>query len=485
MTMATMFSKPATLFAALFLMTVLAGCNRDATAEKDAAEPGKGPHGGRLLTEGDFALEVQIAEEGIPPEYRLYGFDGGDPVPPAELKATITLKRLDTTDTINFAPRGDYLLGDKEIYEPHSFEVTVQANYKGKAFQWVYPSLEGRTEIKPDQLKSSGIVVETVGPARMKSVIALPGEIALNADKTAHVVPRLPGQILEVRKNLGDRVTRGEVIAVLSSGELATAREAYIESIHHRELMQATATREEALWRKKITPEEDYLRAKHALEEAEISSRASSQRLIALGVSPVAGTGNMARYDLRSPLTGVVISKDVVVGEAMQGTEAIFTLADLSTVWADITVPPNHLAAVREGQQVVVRSDAMNLDVAGAVTYVGSLVGAQTRSAKARVVIPNPNGVWKPGLFVKVNLTESEVMVPMAVKAEALQTFRDWDVVFIKVGDLFEARPLELGRREGEWVEVLSGLSPGQQYAAKNSFIIKADVMKSGAGHDH
>jgi cobalt-zinc-cadmium efflux system membrane fusion protein len=112
-------------------------------------------------------------------------------------------------------------------------------------------------------------------------------------------------------------------------------------------------------------------------------------------------------------------------------------------------------------------------------------VGEQTRSSRARVVIDNKDGVWRPGMFVNVHLTENEAFVPMAVKAEALQTFRDWDVVFIKVGDKFEARPLELGRREGEWVEVLAGLTAGMEYASKNSFVVKADVLKSGASHDH
>jgi membrane fusion protein, heavy metal efflux system len=188
---------------------------------------------------------------------------------------------------------------------------------------------------------------------------------------------------------------------------------------------------------------------------------------------------------IRAPLTGVVIGKNVTVGEAVEATENIFTVADLSTVWTDITVPPSQIAAVRTGQQVIVHWDDQKLEAPGTVTYVESLVGEQTRSARARVVIPNPDGNWRPGLFVKVHLTQNESIVPMAVKAEALQTFRDWDVVFIKVGNLFEARPLELGRREGEWVEVLSGLTPGMEYAAKNSFVVKADVMKSGASHDH
>lgn len=479
------------LTAALVATSVLFGAIACARSDAQGKDTSKGPHGGKLLQKDDFALEVKIVEEGVPPQYRLYGFDAGKPLPPTAFNATITLKRLERTDTINFSPRADYLLGDKEIVEPHSFDVTVKATRNGQPFQWAFSSYEGRTEIKPEELRSAGVVIEQVGPVRMKNVIELPAQIALNADKTAYVVPRLRGVVAEVRKNLGDRVSRGEVIAVLNSGDLATAKEEYIGSVRRLALARISAAREEALWKKKISPEEDYLLRKHALEEADITYQASAQKLAALGI-PAAeirnltnGQSNLARYDLRAPLTGVVIGKNVTVGEAVEGSETIFTVADLSSVWIDITVPPSHLAAVRTGQQVVVHWKDQDIKVPGTVTYVEALLGEETRSARARVVIPNPNGIWRPGLFVDVDLTQNESMVPMAVKAEALQTFRDWDVVFIKVGDLFEARPLQLGRREGQWVEVLSGLNPGLEYATKNSFVVKADVLKSGASHDH
>jgi membrane fusion protein, heavy metal efflux system len=482
--------KPTKILVTTFVVLMLSFLSACGKAETDVkAEEGRGPHGGRLLTKDGFAIEVKIFEEGVPPEYRLYGFEDGKPIPPSSFDATITLGRLEKTDVIRFTPRGDYLLGDQEIYEPHSFDVTVKATRDGKSYEWTYPSYEGRTEIGEEELRSAGVGIEQVGPARMKRVIELQGQIALNADRTAHVVPRLAGLVIEVRKNLGDRVTRGEVMAILDSADLATAKEAYVESVHRLELARISAQREEALWKKKISPEEDYLIKKHALEEAQLTHRAAVQRLAALGVTPAeirsSSQGNLARYIVRAPLTGVVIAKNVTVGEAVEATAPIFTVADLSTVWADIIIPPNQLNAVRPGQQAVVRWEDQNMQVPGTVTYVDALVGDETRSSKARVVIANPNGVWRPGLAVKVNITQAEELVSMAVKAEALQTFRDWDVVFIKVGDLFEARPLELGRREGEWVEVLSGLTPGQSYAAKNSFVIKADVMKSGASHDH
>jgi cobalt-zinc-cadmium efflux system membrane fusion protein len=113
------------------------------------------------------------------------------------------------------------------------------------------------------------------------------------------------------------------------------------------------------------------------------------------------------------------------------------------------------------------------------------VVGETTRSAEAHVHIPNPDGRWRPGLFVTVEVVQEEVTVPVAVAPEAVQTYRDGSVVFAQYGDQFEVRPLELGRGDGQWVEVVKGLSAGEQYAARGSFVLKAELGKSGATHDH
>lgn len=163
----------------------------------------------------------------------------------------------------------------------------------------------------------------------------------------------------------------------------------------------------------------------------------------------------------------------------------IFTVADLSTVWAEMTIYPKDLNTVKVGQQATVKATAFESESVGKVAYVGSLVGEQTRTATARIVLPNPNSVWRPGLPVKVELVAEESEVPVAISTEALQTILDGPAVFGRYGQQFEARPVELGRSDGKTVEVLSGLDAGEQYAATNSFLIKADIGKSGASHDH
>ncbi len=495
---------------ALFIMrTDKTSMGNDSHEEGDAKqEKGpKGPHGGRLLSKDDFQVEITIYERGVPPRFRVYPFEKGKAVNPDEVKLNIALHRLGgRVDEIRFQKEEDYLRGDRVVEEPHSFDVKVVAERNGRTYPWDYSQVEGRVEMSPEAIKAAGIGILTAGPVRMKTVLELPGEIGLNKNKVAHVVPRLSGVVMETYKNLGDQVRKGELIAVLDSRDLAEAKSDYIESVHRLEFAQAAFVREEHLWKKKITAEQDYLTTRHHLEEAEIAKQVAEQKLLALGLSradlsllAIEPEGEviqhqirapftekaLTRYELKSPLDGIVIEKRISVGEAIKEDADIFVIADLSTVWGEITVYAKDLRSVRLGQKVTVRSKELGLEATGKVSYLGPLIGEQTRAAAAHVDIPNPKGLWRPGLFVTVELVQEEMLVPVAVLTDAIQTFRDWNVVFVQYGNQFEARPLELGRSDGQWVEVLSGLSPGEHYAARNSFVLKADLGKSGATHDH
>jgi cobalt-zinc-cadmium efflux system membrane fusion protein len=301
------------------------------------------------------------------------------------------------------------------------------------------------------------------------------------------VLPRFNGIVTSVAVNLGERVSKNQTLANMQSMELADEKSEYVKAMHEREFAKKTFEREQILWDKKITSEQDYLAKKYEYQEAKIRFDAAEQKLKAAGISSanVESENQLSTHQIRSPIAGAIIEKNVATGQAVQSTDKLFVVADLNTLYAEITIPAQMIGNVREGQRVRVVCDVLNTEVEGNLTYVGPLLGEKTRSAKGRVLISNTNGNWKPGLFVKVYVTEEEMKVPLAVKASALQTFRDWDVVFLAVGNTFEVRPLELGRRDDDWVEVLSGISSGERYVAKNSFVVKADVEKSGATHDH
>ncbi len=452
-------------------------------------EPERGPHGGRLLESGDFAIELTIFEDGLPPQYRVYAYHDGVPVPPAEVQLQIELARLGgRTDLITFSPEGDYLRGNEVVEEPHSFDVKVSGQWADHALNFEFESHEGRMEWTPEMAKFAQIQTAVAGPARLRTMVALPGEVKLNADTMVHIVPRVSGIAREVHKNLGDTVARGDLLAVLDSRELADARSTYLATFERHSLAQKRHAREKDLHERKVSSSEDFLSAESALAEARINMQSARQKLSALGANQETldpSEGGLTTYEIRSPIDGVILEKHLNVGEAVAENSELFVIADLSTVWVEVTVYAQDLGRVREGSLVFIHCKEIGKTAEATLTYIGSLVGQESRSAKAVVKLENPDRSWRPGLFVNAEVVDEDVDVPVAIAEEGVQTFRDWNVVFGKFGDVYEIRPVELGRRAGGFAEVLSGLAPGQEYVTTNSYVLKADLDKSGATHDH
>ncbi len=458
-----------------------------------AAEYERGPHHGRLLRSGEIALEITIFESGIPPEFHIFPFIAGKPLPPEELALTITLHRFGgRADVITFKPKDDYLLGQQIVAEPHSFGVEVKATFENQTHEWHFESYEGRTSMTEAVALQAGIEYAVAGPVKVSDSIELPGEVALDADRLVHITPRLSGVAREVHKSLGDTVHKNELLAVIDSKELADIKSEYLAAVERRDLAQSRYTIESDLYEKKISAELEVLKAGQVLAEAGINVRSARQKLQSLGLSDEAitsarqGERSFTRYELISPIDGTVIEKHLAVGEAVQEAVDCFVVADLSRVWVKTVVYAADLKHVRAGQQAIVRSADLDITAKGTVSYIGELVGQETRAAHAIVELPNPDGLWRPGLYVTVELIDkTELELPIAVPSDAIQEFRDWSVVFMRDGDLYEICPVEIGRTFGDWVEITSGLEAGVRYVSKNSYIIKADIEKSGATHDH
>jgi membrane fusion protein, heavy metal efflux system len=190
-------------------------------------------------------------------------------------------------------------------------------------------------------------------------------------------------------------------------------------------------------------------------------------------------------YELRARIAGTVLSRDVAPGEFVSTDREIFSIADLTTVWADLDVYRRDFTRLKKGQRVLIDSDDGSPPVEATLAYLSPVGSVNTQTLLARAVLPNADGSWRPGLFVSAQVEVGEVGAKVAVRPTALQRVRDWDVVFIADKNVFEAQPIELGRRDGERVEVVSGLAPGMPYAAAGSFVLKAEAGKSGASHDH
>lgn len=557
----------------------LAGCSSPPTsgehspghAPSEAPSPGaipKGSHGGKLFEENGFQTEVTIYESGVPPEFRLYLYRDGKPLPPSGAEATVELERLgQPMETVRFKPEEDYLRGDREIVEPHSFDTRVQVKEGGHDYVWTYGQREGRVQMSQEAAERAGLATERVTSVEVAGTLELPGTLALNSEAAGHVVSPLAGTVSKIYVRQGSLVSEGEPLAEVRSSELTDLWHTLQEAQHELNLAQTVLRRErdltgnleqvakrlsrggdfdavhrdlvklivgaekgellesysalrharenlkrqETLYQSKLVSRKEVEAARFALETAraeytgrfeealrhrvetlpELERKVDEEQHKAdwarrkLDVLGVAG-GSADSVVLRSPVTGTVIARDVVQGEYVQASgEPLFQVADLSTVWVNVSIPEKDLAQVRVGQSARVEVAGLSSPLETTLSYIGPLVGTETRMAQGRLVLPNRSGKLRPGQFVRVflqgNLREE---LGLAVRPSALQTFRDWDVVFIKSGDEYEVRPVELGRRTEEWVEV-TGLWPGAVYVTEGSYILKADLEKSGATHDH
>ncbi len=372
----------------------------------------KGPHGGRLLVNDHFSLEITIYETGVPPEFQVYPYINNQPAPLVDVDLKIELARIDgQVDEYHFEPQQDYLRGDGVVTEPHSFDVIVTASYQGKTHQWKYDNYEGRTQIASTMAKESGIETEKAGPQTIKETLMLTGRVQTDPNRLSHVRARYPGIVKSIKRNLGDTVRTGEILASVQSNE------------------------------------------------------------------------SLQTYAIKAPIGGMIVHRDIQIGEAT-GDEPLFIITDLSQVWAEFDVFDRDLVRIKTGQTITIET-LDDQQINGKIDWISPLTAHASQSVRARVILPNPEGLFRSGQFVRGQVTIARYAVPLAVRLSAIQRFRDFQVVFARFDDSYEVRMLELGRRDQQWVEVLAGLKPATEYVSQNSYLIKADIEKSGASHDH
>lgn len=376
------------------------------------AQPAKGPHGGRLLTQDDVALEVTIYETEVEPELRVYLYQHGEPVKTTQLELQVTLQRLgEPAELINFSPELDYWLGDTVIREPHSFAVEISASYQGKNFEWHYDSFEGRTALSERSVEKAGIEQEQTQPGQIQTQLHLFGVVAPVPEQQYQVGAAYAGVVQQLAVKVGDKVTKGQLVATVQN--------------------------------------------------------------------PV----SLKNYSVFAPASGEVTAKYISVG-AKVSEQPLIEISDFSSVYIEMSAFPSDTEQLKLGQKFLVKDLHGHQSAQSQISYIApQMTGGHI--ARARGVLANTDGHWRPGMHVKTDVTVATVDAALVIKKSALQLWNGKTVIFIRVGDVFEIRMPELGRADDTQVEVLSGVPLGVQYATTNSFILKADVMKSGASHDH
>lgn len=381
----------------------------EASHEEEVA---KGPNNGRMLVDGDFAIELQLFENGLPPEFRIFATEKGKALASSEVEVKMELVRLgDQVDVINFASMGPFLRGDTVIYEPHSFVVKLTAKYRGKVYQWHYDNFEGRTHISDNMADEMALATELVSEQKLAVTTPVYGELVLPENASRHLSARYPGKVTHLYVRKGQMVKKGQALMRIQSND------------------------------------------------------------------------SLQTYTIKAPINGVVTEQNTGVGE-QAFEQNLLTLVDMSQLYAELKIFPQQQAQVKLGAQASLEIAGVEKPIQGVLwDQLFSLDQQQARTY--RVQLDNKDLQLLPGQFVKANIVVDEFIAPMAVKRDGLQAFRDFTVVYAKVGEEYEVRMLELGRQAGEWVEVLSGIELGTEYVTQNSYIIKADIEKSGASHDH
>ncbi len=346
---------------------------------------------------------------------------------------------------------------------------------------------EGERIVRLDEaaIKESGIEVATAGPGKLQVHDTLSGEVAFNSDRLAHIVPRVPGVVREVYKNLGDTVRAGTVLAVLESRDLADAKAVYLAAVAKLALAQANFTREENLRQEKITAEKDYLESKQALAEAQIALRSAEQKLHALGLTeedlkalPSHAETAYTHYEITAPIDGTVVEKHIVLGEVFkEDSNPCFVIADLTSVWVDLKVHQQDLSHIRPGQAAVIKGGE-DLQTEGTIAFVSNVVSESTHMAFARLTIPNADGRWRPGLFVTGQIVIDEVSAGVVVRKDALVRLEGQTCVFRPTDQGFVPQVVTVGRSNDRSVEVTAGLRAGQKYVARGAYALKSELNK-------
>ncbi len=340
-------------------------------------------------------------------------------------------------------------------------------------------------KLSPELISEFGIEISEAKAASLKSQINLPGEIKINADRQAHIVNFLPGVVSNVYKDLGDKVFTGEVMATLNSGELARLHEEYHEASNSLEIAISNFKREKALFEERITTEPEYLDAKLKMVQAEHELHAIEQELTTLGFSEdyiekleALSESDYRNYPILAPFTGTVVEKHLSIGENLDKDSSLFVVADLNSVWVDLSVYQKDLPYVKEGQKALINLAEGIAEVEGSISYVGPIVGEETRTAIARVVLANKSGDLRPGLFINAKILIDSTREGLLIPSSAIQVINDKDIIFIQTEEGFVPRDVELGQSTGNNIEIISGLRVGEKYVSKGSFTLKSEMMK-------
>jgi len=361
---------------------------------------------------------------------------------------------------------------------------------------------ECRYEVGVARVPAALIAEGLIGTAQaseqaLPETFELPGEIRFDERRIAHLMPQVTGLVARVHVDLGSRVAAGDLLLELDSAELAAAQADYLGAVAEEALAAKAGERLATLRAAKIASEREALETEQRLEAARIASATRRQRLVTLGLRDdeiaALAAGGAARADgrlaLRAPFAGEILGLHAVRGEQVEPGRELALLGDTARLWVWVDVYEAQL-----GQLEALHADgalAVSVGVAaypgrefpGRLDLLGRTMDEATRTVKSRILLDNPAGLLRPGMFARVRLFLPGDERALAVPADALLADEGREFVFVHhEGEYFVRRPVRAGRSWAGSVEILDGLAAGQTVAAAGAFLLKSDVLRSKMG---
>ena len=356
------------------------------------------------------------------------------------------------------------------------------------------PKAEAKTEVAeekgikltPEEQERAGIKLEPVAPRALENVVSVTATIRPNQDRLAKVAPRVEGRIVRVMASLGDAVRAGQALAIMDSIAIGEAQSALLQAQASQRVAQADFKRAESLSAEEIIPRRDLLKARGEFEKTSAELRAAQDKLRLLGGAASTGGRAESTFSLSAPFSGTVIQKKATVGELATPSEALFTVADLSTVWIEANLTEDVLAKVRVGAAAAVTVGAYPGErFSGRVAYVASMQDKDSRTVAARIEVANRDGRLKPEMFANATIAVGGQKEAISVPDEAILLLQGQPTIFVEGHGGFEPRAVETGGKLAGRTVIKSGLKAGEQVVAAGAYALKARLLKSQIGDTH
>lgn len=344
----------------------------------------------------------------------------------------------------------------------------------------------GKEQAKPlqldaDALRRAGIQVQQIDRTDFAETLTAFGTIGPNRNSFARVASPIAGRVAKIAVDLGAAINGDAPLAVLESPELADIRTTYQQNQTELELARTNLDRSQKLSVDASIAQKDLLRARADFERARVGLAAIEARLVSLAVPATYAAGTSpALLTVSAPFTGTVVERTAVQGEYVQAYQALFTVADLSTVWVEANLYDRDLAEVIVGAPATVSVGAYpDQRFTGKITYIGNILDKDTRTVVARIEVANADAKLKPGLFATVDIEKAAHRNALRVPEAALILVQGQTTAFVEIDGGFVPRPVEIGERNGGKVIVTAGLEPGDRVVTAGAFALKARLLKS------